>query len=516
MKKHNHFKIVLITILVLFLLTWILPVAIYSSGYAEQGRVQMGLFDLLTYPVASIAYFGYIGAFVLVVGGLYGVLNKTKAYRMMLDKLVAKAKGKEALVISIVMILMAVITSFTGLTVGLLVLFPFVIALVLMLGYNKIVAALVTVGSVTAGTIGTVFSYAAAQNMNQILSLSVPGDLTILITRIALLVVTLALRIFNTLWYGKKVLHEEEVTSFFVPAKAQEEKTIVAEEKKEVKKTVKGKDDKKKSTKKTTTKKNDKKPVEAKKVSNKKAKKVYVWPLVVLLDLLLVLIILGSLSWVDVFKTTIFTEMNSNVLSFKVFGFDLFGKVLGTINPLGSWTVSELISIVFLATVVIACIYRVKFNDFCSGFVDGAKKAMKPALLMILIYSILFISTYHPFQLVVYNFILKLTNGFNILTTSLVAILASFMNVDMTYTAQSVLPYLTSIVTDTTLYPLIGIMFQSLFGAVSLVAPTSLILMATLSALNIPYKEWLKNIWKFLLEVVVILFIVFTILMVII
>lgn len=515
MKKHNHFKIVLITILVLFLLTWILPVAIYSGGYAEQGRVQMGLFDLLTYPVASIAYFGYIGAFVLVVGGLYGVLNKTKAYRMMLDKLVAKAKGKEALVILIVMVLMAIITSFTGLTVGLLVLFPFVIALVLMLGYNKIVAALVTVGSVTAGTIGTVFSYAAAQNMNQILSLSIPGDMTILITRIALLVVTLALLIFNTLWYGKKVLHQEEVTSFFVPAKISEEKTTVAEEKKEVKKTVKGKDDKKKSSKKTKSKKNDKKE-EPKKDSKKKAKKVHVWPLVVILDLLLVLMILGSLSWVDVFKTTIFTEINSNVLSFKVFGFDLFGKVLGTINPLGSWTISELISIVFLATVVIACIYRVKFNEFCNGFVDGAKKAMKPALLMILIYAILFISTYHPFQLVIYNFILKLTDGFNILTTSLVAILASFMNIDMTYTAQSVLPYLTSIVTDTTLYPLIGIMFQSLFGVVSLVAPTSLVLMATLSALNIPYKEWLKNIWKFLLEVVVVLFIVFTILMVII
>ena len=46
MKKHNTFKVVLITLLVLMLLTWILPAAYYSGSYVDQGRVQMGLFDL--------------------------------------------------------------------------------------------------------------------------------------------------------------------------------------------------------------------------------------------------------------------------------------------------------------------------------------------------------------------------------------------------------------------------------------------------------------------------------------
>ncbi len=514
MKKNNHFKIVLITILLLFLLSWILPVAIYSGGYAEQGRVQMGLFDLLMYPVASVSYFGYIAVFVLIVGGLYGVLNKTKAYRTVLDKLVAKMRGKEWLCLSAIMILLAVITSFTGLTTGLIVVFPFVIALVLMLGYNKIVAALVTIGSVAVGTIGTTFSYGAAENMNQLLAISIPGDTMYLITRIVLLVVGLALLIFNTLRYGKKVLDPNNVEeSFFVPEEVTNTKVIVEEEKVEEKKTVKAKD-RKKASKKKDPKKNKK----GNKQGSKKAKshKLHIWPFILVFDLMLVVMILGFLSWVDVFNTTLFTEVNSNVLGFQVFGFELFGKILGSINPLGSWTISELISIVFIATVILACIYRVKFSEFCSAFVEGAKKAAKPAFMVVLIYTCLFIVTYHPFQLVIYKFILNLTDGFNIVTTSVVAMLASVFNVDITYTAQSVLPYLTSLVTDTTLYPLIGIIFQTLFGVISLVAPTSLILMGTLSVLDIRYKDWFKRIWQFLLEIVIVLFIVFTILMVLI
>jgi len=104
MKKHNTLKVVLITILVLMLLTWILPAAYYSSGYVDQGRIQMGLFDLFSYPLTSLSYFGYLALFVLVVGAFYGVLNKVGAYRTLLDRLVNKFKGKEKIVISVIMV----------------------------------------------------------------------------------------------------------------------------------------------------------------------------------------------------------------------------------------------------------------------------------------------------------------------------------------------------------------------------------------------------------------------------
>ena len=72
MKKHNTIKVVLITMLVFLVLSWILPAAYYSGEYIDQGRVQMGLFDLFNYPLTAVAYFGYIALYLLAVGMFQG------------------------------------------------------------------------------------------------------------------------------------------------------------------------------------------------------------------------------------------------------------------------------------------------------------------------------------------------------------------------------------------------------------------------------------------------------------
>jgi uncharacterized ion transporter superfamily protein YfcC len=51
-----------------------------------------------------------------------------------------------------------------------------------------------------------------------------------------------------------------------------------------------------------------------------------------------------------------------------------------------------------------------------------------------------------------------------------------------------------------------------MYGLTMLVAPTSLVLLATLSYLKITYKEWWKAIWKLALELFVILLVIFIIL----
>ena len=154
----------------------------------------------------------------------------------------------------------------------------------------------------------------------------------------------------------------------------------------------------------------------------------------------------------------------------------------------------------------------VKLDDVFDGFVEGAKKALAPALVAVLVYTILVVATYHPFQLTVYKAILGLTKGFNIVTTTLVAIISSILNVDAAYSFQSVVPYYASVVTKASNYPLVAIIFQTMYGLTMLVAPTSLILMATLSYLKVSYKDWLKNVWKLLLELFVILLIIFIVL----
>ena len=75
-------------------------------------------------------------------------------------------------------------------------------------------------------------------------------------------------------------------------------------------------------------------------------------------------------------------------------------------------------------------VFNIKFDDIIDGFVAGAKKALAPAVVIILVYTCLVITTYHPFQLTIYKAILGLSDGFNVATTALIAILSSLFNAD--------------------------------------------------------------------------------------
>jgi uncharacterized ion transporter superfamily protein YfcC len=163
----------------------------------------------------------------------------------------------------------------------------------------------------------------------------------------------------------------------------------------------------------------------------------------------------------------------------------------------------------FLLLLII--IYKVKIDDVFDGFAEGAKKAIAPAFVSILVYTCLVLVTYHPFQLTIYKAILGISKGFNIVTTTIVFMLSAIFNGDIAYVAQAVVPYYASVVTNTDKYPLVGIIFQSIYGLVVLFAPTSLILMCVLSYLKVSYKDWLKNVWKLLLELFAILLIIFII-----
>ena len=465
MKKHNALKIVVITLLLFVLLTWILPCATYQTEYTEIGRYQVGLFDLLSYQSTVFGYFGYVALFVLVVGGFYGVLYKTGAYRKLLDSLCKKFKGKEAICLIIIMALFAILTSFAGLQLALLMLFPFVISLVLMMGYNKSAAVATTAGSVAVGLMGTTFAYNTTQILQQYLSVELTDLIWAKIILLVLGIVLLALFVFK---FGKK-----ESTK-----KCEDKADFIPEE-----------------------------------VKSKEKKRV--WPLVVILDLILLVTILGFISWNSAFEITLFDDVTTAVTEFELFGFPIFGKLLGAVQAFGYWTLVDLITLMLIAIVILKFVYKIKWDDVFDGFAKGAKKALLPALLAVLIYTCLVLTTYDPYQLVIYKFILGLTKGFNIFTTGLVILISSIFNGDPLYAFYSVLPYFVSVVTDTNNYQLVALIFQAIYGIVTLVAPTSIPLMLTLAYTKVPYGSWLKYIWKLLVALLVVAFIIFTVILLI-
>ena len=143
MKKHNTLKVVLITTGILFLCTWIFKAAyLQGNAYVESDRMQMGLFDLFNYQITSLQYFGYIALFILVVGAFYGVLYATGAYGKMVDRLASKFKGKEKIVLVAIMAILAILVSFVGMQLALIIFLSFLISLILLMGFDKITAVL--------------------------------------------------------------------------------------------------------------------------------------------------------------------------------------------------------------------------------------------------------------------------------------------------------------------------------------------------------------------------------------
>lgn len=521
MKGKSILKVVLATILVIAICTWIFPSTSFSTALVEGERVQIGIFDLFSYPTVALTYFGYVAVYVLAIAVFYGICNKIPAYQSVIDSIKNKFNGKEVFFLVLCIALIAILVSVTGFSFGMLFIFPFIASVVMAMGYNKLVAATVTVGSVVAGLAGTTLGTQSVNYLSSALSLNPKDDM---ISKIVVLLVFIIILAVNVVLYAKKTKNnvvEAKVEDSKKEVKAAKiEKTTKVEAKKEVKKAPVKKASAK-STSKTTTKKTAAKKTTKTKASMamstdtiKVTKKQSIVPFVIIFDLIVLISLVSVFNWSGLFEIDIFQKATESVTTFTIGDFEIFGKLLGSINEWGAWTVAyELPVLIIVMSIILALIYRVKFNDILAGIEDAVKKAIIPIVTMTLAYVVLIIVTYHPIQLTIEKAILELTSGFNVVTMSIVSILASVFNVESAYAASSTIPYITSIVTDTNLYPLIQIIFQSIYGLMMLVAPTSVILIGTLSYLDIPYGQWLKHIWKIFVEVLVALLVIFVILL---
>ncbi len=541
MKKHNILKVVLLTILVVVICTWIIPSAQFQATLTVGERLQAGFFDFFSYPMVALQYFGNVLLYILICGMFYGVAYRIPAYKELVQKIVDGFKGMEVIFLSVVIILLSVLVSVTGIVLPIIFVFPFIIDVVLKMGYNRLTAATVTIGSVVAGIAGTTLGVATTQYMNQVLAI---GSFDEMLSKIVILVIFIILLIAQVVLYSKKTKNTTiQAEKVEVKTEKVEEKKVEVSNKKEEKVSVK-KDTKvfkkessspkkgqkksssknsKQETKKSTGKRGRppktsaamaKDSSETLVISTKNKKKANIWPLAIIFDLVIIIIALGMFDWAGLFEITWFEEATKAVKEYKVLGFPIFGTILGQLSAFGKWNVAiEVPVVVMIATCVLALVYRVKFEDFIDGICEGVRRSFGPGVVMLLTYVVLVVVTYHPFQLFITKFLLNITSGFNVVTMMVAALLASVFNVDLIYVSQNVLPYIETVITNTELYPLIGVIFQSIYGLVCLVAPTSFILMGTLCYLNVSYKQWLKHIWKLFLALLAVLAVVFLIIL---
>ena len=137
MKKYNTLFVVVVSILAVLLLTWVLPITYLNGTLMEEPTSQAGIANLFMYPTYTFYIFVYTFVYLLAVGGLYGLLNRTGAYRSLLDKIVNYTKKHEIVWLVVTVLLISIVVSFTGFTIQALIVLPLIASLVLLLGYDN-------------------------------------------------------------------------------------------------------------------------------------------------------------------------------------------------------------------------------------------------------------------------------------------------------------------------------------------------------------------------------------------
>ena len=150
MKKHSIFKALLIILGLLVIISFFVPGRQNTVSY-------LGIGSVLLNSVQVFYYFFDTAVFLFVVGGFYGVLNKSDSYKKLLDVIVAKIKDNKKKFVFILTCIFAIVSSLTGFTMSLFVFVPFAISIVLLLGYDKLVAMSSTIGAIIVGYIGGIF-----------------------------------------------------------------------------------------------------------------------------------------------------------------------------------------------------------------------------------------------------------------------------------------------------------------------------------------------------------------------
>lgn len=448
-KEYSLLKIVLIPLFIYLVLTWFIPTGSFSGGEFVKGEVSsLGLYGLFSAPVYSFAVFAQYIILILCVGGFYGVLNKTGAYQSIVDSI--SKKNKTCLLIFSV-IIFALLSSLFGETMLVFILLPFFISVLCKAGYDKVSSMAATIGStligMVASTSGNLAIYKNYFNLE---------PKSFILYNIILLIILMFLLCMFIITKDKKEKGRKELIKYI--------------------------------------------PLYESVRGNKKS----VVPLVIVLVISVLLIVLGGYNWFYSYGVKLFTELHEKITGIELFKVSIFPRIFGNFSEIGYFSNYDISAVLVISSVVISWLYSIKFNEFIDSFKKGAKEMLLPGVYVILA-SIIFaqvVTASGNISITISNSILKLFKDFNVFSGTLAGIAGSFFYNDFLYLMNGLYGIVSTYEVGN--MPFILSVFQSTFGVMMFVLPVSVLLIGGLKYLNISYKEWIKYIWKFLLQVFVI------------
>lgn len=444
-KKNDLFKILFLIILAVSILTWILPSGNFSgTAFNDIGLYRISIFDFFLELFYSAYYFLLQVTFLLATGCLYGVLSKSKRYSYLVYKISKKIKGKETIFGIICGLFLALLASFTSEPLVCILFVPFILSILARNNVSKIKGLCITFGSILVGTLGITYGVSALGYTESSFGLTVTSGLGY---KFAFLGIS-----FVLLMIFMHILPKAKKQSELI-----EDRFDLIEIK----------------------------------------KKESIWPLVIVLVILSLLAIIGYIPWKSSFNTTFFSDLHTNITTFKIGGHAVFGYLLGSLKAIGEWDLYTISLFIMISAFVISLIDRIKLDDFLAACVDGAKRMAKPIFLYLMVNCLFVISYWSPILPSIVNKIISASSDFNLFKMILVVFIGAILIPNKDFMSFTIAGYLSALYANSGV--VISLVINSIFGFVGILLPTSAILVIGLSYLNISYKDYLKKMWKFLL-----------------
>ncbi len=475
MKKHSLFKVISMILVLLVIISWI------AVGRNDV-KSYIGFGDLFLNGIRSVYFFFDIFLFILIVGGFYGVLNKSSGYKKLLDNIVSKVKKLGNKFIYLVIILFALVSALTGMDMLIFMFIPFVISIILLLGYDKLVAISATVVSSIIGVIGGIFvtfkdpnNYYGTTNTTMEKFVGIEESFANIFPKLLLLVLGVALLIFYVSRHIKSV--KDKKVKYELNT---DNDSLVVNE-------VKG-----------------------------DYKKVKSWPLIIVFAFLFVYTVIGVMPWNTLFKVDIFNKFHTWLVGLGTKDFSIFNNLISSsFTALGEWNSNSLgnymmpMIIMLILSLVVKFISHIKFDEYVDAFINGMKKLLPSAFVVVLAYSVLVGAYNHGFLSTLIS-----KTDYNIGLAGLYSLVGSILHVDLYYTSVGVFSSIISLVEDEALYPVLAVLFQGFYGLINIVGPTSLLLIVVLTYLDVPYTTWLKYIWRLFLYLFIVICLVLAIMLI--
>lgn len=541
MKKYNLFKVLVITVVIAWLLTLIIPGSYvdYSGGITKSAISGVGIFGLLSNLNISISYFNGIAIFLIAVACFYAVLNKTESYEKFIKGVTKKFEGKQSLLVILTTIIYGVLSIFLNDFLLLILFVPFIYKVMEKLEIDKKIALASTLVSALIGSMCSIYN----STLFSVFSLKIN---TLLLVKVILFVLSISVLL--------AIITPRKVAKKKVSKKEETKKTAVKKETLKVKKVNKilylvltllfgtfGIN-----------------KFYAGKIKSGVLSLVFCWTLIptvlsiaefitllteksdkdgkieaistrrnnvsfaVLLVLFVLFVIGSSIPWEAVInKLTIFTDFNTWLTKIKIGNYNIFSNIIGSpviadatygsttgvIAVFGTWQLTDIAILLFVLTAVIAIASNMKFDNFVSTVTNGIKNILPVAITAMLISIVLVIIVTTGINITIVNAILTITKGFNIATSTIATLIGSLLTSDFYYLLSTSGSVFTTVITNKDYYGVIAFIIQTIYNFAMIFAPTSVGLVIGLYYLNIPYNKWLKFIWKLLLALFIIIII---------